>query len=180
MSDRSKVMSRIRGQDTKPEILLRKALWARGLRYRLHKATPVGRPDIVFPKPKVAVFVDGCFWHGCPAHYVPPRSRGTFWARKLKTNVERDQRQTRELERSGWRVMRVWEHEVESDVEPISLRIESVVRRGATPSQDKSWRVVGAEPDQSRGSDWILLRFETLRDPIRHTVKSRKRAGGAS
>lgn len=178
MSDRSDAMSRIRGKNTKPEVLLRKSLWARGLRYRLHRATPAGRPDIVFPGPRVAIFVDGCFWHGCPAHYVPPRSREAFWARKLKTNVERDQRQTRELERSGWRVMRVWEHEVESNVSAITLRIGSMVQCIAHTSHVTSWRVVRAEANLFRGSQWILLGLETLRDPIRRTVKSRRRGGG--
>lgn len=87
-----------RSQHTRPEVLLRQALWRAGLRYRLHTRTPVGRPDIVFPRQKVAIFIDGCFWHGCPEHYVRPRSRPEFWAAKLLTNFERDHRQTRELE----------------------------------------------------------------------------------
>ncbi len=113
---RSQQMSRIRGRNTRPELALRSALWAGGLRYRLHVRTPHGRPDIVFPAKKVAVFIDGCFWHGCPWHYVRPRSRGEFWASKLRQNVERDRHQTGDLESAGWRVVRVWEHELADDI----------------------------------------------------------------
>lgn len=98
---RSQQMARIKGKLTKPEVFLRQALWQRGARYRLHHKTPVGRPDIAFPGPRLAVFIDGCQWHGCPKHYVRPRSRNEFWADELSTNVERDQRQTRAIEAAG-------------------------------------------------------------------------------
>src|SRR5215211_8176900 len=108
-------MARVKGKNTSPERILRSALWRNGLRYRLDYKVPAGRPDIVFPGPKVAVFVDGCFWHGCPAHYSRPRSQQEFWSEKLAANVERDRRQTLELESRGWRVVRVWEHEISSE-----------------------------------------------------------------
>src|SRR5689334_1387580 len=98
-------MSRIRGSNTSPERLLRLALWRRGYRYRLHARTPVGAPDIVFGRRKVAVFVDGCFWHGCPEHYVRPRTRNAFWDAKLDENFKRDRRQTLALIQAGWRVL---------------------------------------------------------------------------
>ena len=107
-AERSRMMSRIRGRNTRPERRLRQALWAAGLRYRKHAKTPVGRPDLVFVGPRVAVFVDGCFWHGCPRHYVRPRSRTDFWSRKLRENVDRDRRQTLELHVRGWTVVRIW------------------------------------------------------------------------
>lgn len=89
---RSEQMSRIRGRDTKPEVSLRRLLWSRGCRYRVHFKTPAGRADLAFVGKKVAIFVDGCFWHGCPEHSVAPRSSRPFWEGKLRANVHRDQR----------------------------------------------------------------------------------------
>lgn len=147
---RSAVMSRIRGKDTEPEVLLRRALWKRGLRYRKNARTPVGRPDIVIASKKVAVFVDGCFWHGCPEHYVRPRSRTEFWAAKLRENVERDRRQVRELEALGWIVCRVWEHEVFDEVDSAADRLAAAVRdRGGRARP--SWRVARVEPIDTAG-----------------------------
>ena len=112
---RSEVMSRIRGVDTGPELALRHCLHAMGYRYRLHPSGVPGRPDVVFPRDRLVVFVHGCFWHGCPKHYSPPRSRARFWRRKLLENRRRDARVRRELKRSGWSLIEFWEHEVESD-----------------------------------------------------------------
>ncbi len=116
---RSQQMARIRGRDTAPERLLRKKLWRRGLRYRLNYKLPVGRPDLAFPGKRLAVFIDGCFWHGCPDHYVRPRTRTQFWSAKLRENVKRDIRQTADLEKLGWKVARFWEHEVFTEVEAV-------------------------------------------------------------
>lgn len=107
---RSKVMSSIRSKDTVPEITLRKALWARGLRFRVHYGPE--KIDIAFPSRKVAVFVDGCFWHGCPEHSHMPETNVGYWGPKLVRNKERDAATTRKLESEGWKVVRVWEHEV--------------------------------------------------------------------
>ncbi len=122
-------MSRIRGTDTNPEIVIRKKLWAKGLRYRLHAGLP-GRPDIVFPGKKVAVFVDGCFWHRCPAHYQPPVNNSKFWEHKISGNVAHDVVVNRELEETGWRVLRFWEHEVRSDLERVVSMIVRAVSQG--------------------------------------------------
>lgn len=143
--DRSQQMARIKGRNTKPETLLRAALWARGARYRLHHPTPVGRPDIVFPGPKVAVFIDGCQWHGCPAHYVRPRSNNAFWAQKLRVNVERDHRQTCELEALGWRVLRCWEHEIHEALDAVVERVLALLT-GAPPAPGPDWRVIEVMP----------------------------------
>lgn len=124
---RSRIMSQIRGKDTKPEMRLRRALFARGLRYRLHKRGLPGRPDIAFPTEHVAVFVHGCFWHGCPEHYSPPKSRKSFWRKKLHDNRRRDRRKVEELEEQGWRVVVIWEHEIEDDVAACSKRVERIV-----------------------------------------------------
>jgi len=147
---RSEQMARIKGRNTTPERRLRAVLWASGMRYRLRARTPVGRPDIVFPGARVAVFIDGCFWHGCPLHYVTPRTRRQFWAEKLAANVERDRRLTLKLEEQGWRVVRVWEHEVEDDVEEVAARIEAIVRGTGVPS-GVGWRIWKAEPIDERG-----------------------------
>jgi DNA mismatch endonuclease (patch repair protein) len=110
---RSERMSRIRGKDTAPELALRKALHARGFRYRLHARLP-GKPDIVLPRHKVVVFVHGCFWHrhaGCKVASMP-KSNTAFWQDKFDRNVTRDARVQGELEAAGWRVFMSWECEL--------------------------------------------------------------------
>lgn len=107
----SALMSRIRGTNTGPEKAMRAALSAEGIKgYRLHYAKAPGRPDIAFVGRKVAVFVHGCFWHGCP-HCQParPKTNKKFWHIKLDNNKARDQRKVRELRKAGWKVITVWE-----------------------------------------------------------------------
>ncbi|MBR1247501.1 DNA mismatch endonuclease Vsr [Bradyrhizobium sp. AUGA SZCCT0169] len=103
-------MSRIRGQDTKPEKLLRKGLHSRGLRYRLHVRTLPGRPDLVFPRFRAVIQVHGCFWHGhhCPM-FKMPATRTEFWIKKLNGNRDRDQKTLRSLRQDNWRVLTIWE-----------------------------------------------------------------------
>lgn len=112
---RRRCMARNRGQDTGPELALRRLCWAAGLRYRL-KAKLIGKPDFVFPREKVAVFIDGCFWHGCPSHYTAPATRSEFWKSKLEANRRRDVKVTNALAESGWIVLRFWEHDLEDEV----------------------------------------------------------------
>ncbi len=105
-----------RRRDTRPERAVRNAVHAAGLRYRVDfpiKPTQGRsiRPDLVFPRRKVAVFVDGCFWHGCPEHGTLPTANRSYWQPKIAENVERDRRHTATLEEDGWVVIRVWEHE---------------------------------------------------------------------
>lgn len=123
--ERSERMSRVKGGDTKPEVIFRKALWREGLRYRL-RYNVFGRPDIVFPGPKVAVFVDGCFWHGCPKHYRPPKTRTDWWENKISGNKKRDLKVTRQLEAEGWRVLRFWTHDLKG--EGFSESVRSTIR----------------------------------------------------
>nr|WP_268828295.1 very short patch repair endonuclease [Lysobacter gummosus] len=107
---RSRVMSRIRGRDTKPEITVRRYLHCRGLRYTLHDRKLPGKPDLVFRTRKVAIFVHGCFWHGhegCSTWKVP-QSRTDYWLAKIKGNRERDARTIHLLEEQGWLVLVVW------------------------------------------------------------------------
>ncbi|BBO80425.1 very short patch repair endonuclease [Desulfosarcina ovata subsp. sediminis] len=115
-------MSRIQGKNTKPELILRKALWACGMRYRLKSRLP-GRPDLYFPGKKLAVFVDGCFWHGCPDHCQAPKTNHSFWQKKLSNNKERDKEVNLLLKNEGWRVLRFWEHEVKNDLDGCIERI---------------------------------------------------------
>jgi len=123
---RSYNMSRIRGQNTKPEIILRKALWAAGLRYRIKNRLP-GRPDIVFPSAKVAVFVDGCFWHGCPEHMTWPKNNADFWRQKIQRNMERDKEVGDRLEVLGWKLLRFWEHEIKSNTDSVAKQIDAAI-----------------------------------------------------
>jgi DNA mismatch endonuclease (patch repair protein) len=112
---RSEVMARIKSRDTKPEMIVRRALWASGYRYRLHDKRLPGRPDLSLPGIKTAIFVHGCFWHaheGCPA-FRPPKSRLDFWEAKLARNKSRDLEVRSRLEAGGWRVLTVWECQLE-------------------------------------------------------------------
>lgn len=107
-------MSRQRSRDTGTELALRRVLHAMGLRYRIHRRPlPLLRreADIVFTRARVAVFVDGCFWHGCPEHGTSPKANGAWWAAKLRTNRERDLDTDARLTEAGWTTVRVWEHE---------------------------------------------------------------------
>ncbi|ATG48275.1 very short patch repair endonuclease [Celeribacter ethanolicus] len=107
---RSRNMAAIRGADTKPEMLIRRGLHARGFRYRLHDRKLPGKPDIVLPKHRAVIFVNGCFWHGhdCPL-FRWPATRQEFWRTKITGNIERDARNIDMLLVSGWRVATVWE-----------------------------------------------------------------------
>ncbi|QTA87050.1 very short patch repair endonuclease [Desulfonema magnum] len=122
---RSENMARIRSRDTKPEIRLRQALWAAGCRYRLRSDLP-GSPDILFVKARLAVFVDGCFWHGCPMHYSAPNTRQEFWKTKLRKNVLRDMAADDALISDNWEVLRIWEHELK-DTEEVVRRIQNLL-----------------------------------------------------
>lgn len=133
---RSRNMAAIRRSETKPEKALRSALHATGLRFRKDYRLDLGRvkprPDIVFTRAKVAVFVDGCYWHSCPEHGVLPKTNTDFWMSKLARNVERDREQDRALRAAGWTVVRLWEHvPIEVAVETVraSLESRSAIRR---------------------------------------------------
>jgi DNA mismatch endonuclease (patch repair protein) len=118
-------MSAIHSENTKPEIALRKALWAKGLRFRKYYGEE--KIDIAFPKPKIAIFVDGCFWHGCPIHSHLPKSNEKYWIPKLKKNIERDHAKNERLKTEGWKVLRFWEHEL-TNRDKIIKRIESELK----------------------------------------------------
>ena len=120
---RSEIMRRIRGKDTVPELNLRRTLFAAGVRgWRVHyKKAPGGRPDLAFVGKKIAVFVHGCFFHGCPKHYRRPSSNNSYWDKKLERNMERDRRHARALRSGGWSVIRIWEHDLSPVVNPAAV-----------------------------------------------------------
>ena len=124
-------MKRQGRRDTRGELLLRRELHRRGLRYRVDQQVLSGlrrRADIVFPRARVACFSDGCWWHGCPLHATIPKANAEWWRDKLAKNVERDRDTDRRLADAGWAVVRVWEHE---DVTTAADRVEAVVRERA-------------------------------------------------
>jgi DNA mismatch endonuclease, patch repair protein len=125
---RSYCMSRVRSRDTNLEVLLRSALHRSGLRFRTHVRTLPGRPDIVLSSARVAIFVDGDFWHGFrfPAW---ESSLAPFWRQKIQRNRHRDQRNFRRLRRQGWIVVRIWQHQIESDLPRCVERVRLVARR---------------------------------------------------
>ncbi|MGD9631040.1 MAG: very short patch repair endonuclease [Pyrinomonadaceae bacterium] len=121
----SRVMSANRSRDTKPEITLRKALWNAGHRgYRLHYKKVPGRPDISFVGKKVAIFVNGCYWHRCPkCNYPLPKNNTAFWQAKFDRNIERDARKRKDLKALGWKVITVWECDLKKRMPATLARI---------------------------------------------------------
>lgn len=129
-------MSSIRGKDTKPERALRSALWSAGLRgYRCHWKGPGGRIDIAFTRSKVAIFVDGLFWHGHSSKWQPDRWTG-YWDEKIKRNIARDDRQNAALTDAGWTVLRFWETDVDQATASVVARVREAVEvaRGSKQS----------------------------------------------
>jgi DNA mismatch endonuclease, patch repair protein len=122
----SRVMRRMGRRNTAPELALRRELTRLGLRYRLHRPDLPGRPDICFGPARVAVFVDGCFWHSCPDHGVLPKANRDWWAVKLARNEERDRQKDQALAAAGWLAVHVWEHE---DPVPAARAIHATVRQ---------------------------------------------------
>ena len=126
---RSKIMSKIRSKNTKPEIRVRKFLFSKGFRYRLHVKKLPGSPDIVLPKYRTVVFVNGCFWHGhenCRISHIP-KSSTEFWETKIKKNQERDIRDLNSLYEKGWRSIVVWECQLDNNFTGIMEKVESYI-----------------------------------------------------
>lgn len=124
---RSQVMRMVRGKDTKPEIALRRALFAAGVRgWRCHRKDLPGKPDLAFGPARLAVFVDGAFWHGHPSKYWPGRT-SEYWDRKIARNMQRDEFVGEQLRACGWRVLRLWDFEVENEKDLV-VAVERVMR----------------------------------------------------
>ena len=112
---RSYNMSMIRGKNTSPELFVRKAISEKGIRgYRLHYKLQ-GKPDIVFPRRMIAIFIDGCFWHKCPECFIKPETNKSFWNKKIDSNVKRYNVVNSELKEKGWEIIRIWEHELRKE-----------------------------------------------------------------
>jgi DNA mismatch endonuclease (patch repair protein) len=145
-AERSALMARIRGTNTKPEVFVRSALHRAGFRFRIHSRALPGRPDIVLPKHRTVVFVHGCFWHrhGCTLS-SEPATRRAFWREKFARNVERDRRTAAALRRAGWRVLTVWECALRGNARreaSIARLVRNIVRERAprTASEDSARR----------------------------------------
>jgi DNA mismatch endonuclease (patch repair protein) len=136
-------MSRIRKSDTKPELTVRRLLFARGLRYRKYSALLPGRPDLIFSGAMVVVFVDGDFWHGWNFGQWEHKLSSSYWKEKIRRNMRRDLENKGALETLGWSVLRIWEHEIEADPISCADRIEKAIRKA------QSNRAVGANPPKS-------------------------------
>lgn len=120
---RSFNMSKIKGKNTKPELLVRKFLFSQGFRYRLHDKKLSGKPDIILPKYKTVIFVNGCFWHGhggCK-YFVVPKTRTEWWLDKINRNIEKDKENKIILTNKGWKVIEIWECELKASVRDINL-----------------------------------------------------------
>jgi DNA mismatch endonuclease (patch repair protein) len=126
---RSRIMGRIRGKNTKPELRLRRALHSQGVRYRVHDRSVPGTPDISHKGARVAVFVDGCFWHGCPEHYSRPKSRQEFWDGKLAYNHDLRARVKSRL--AGWKVVELWECQVAGNASAAASKVAKAMKARA-------------------------------------------------
>lgn len=126
---RSRMMSGIRGKNTRPEMLVRRHLHVRGFRYRLHVTTLPGKPDIVLPRYRAVILIHGCFWHGHDCHLFKwPSSNESFWRDKIKRNIVVDERTNRSLHEAGWRVLTIWECSLKGKyLRPIEQVIDSIV-----------------------------------------------------
>ncbi len=134
---RSWNMSRIKGKDTKPELLLRRLLHRRGFRFCLHDKKLPGRPDIVLPRYRTVIFVNGCFWHrhsGCRYAYTP-KSRQEFWSSKFEATVKRDKEKKEKLKKEEWNVIVVWECELKKNADKMADKISSMIKKKKDASQ---------------------------------------------
>jgi DNA mismatch endonuclease (patch repair protein) len=131
-------MEKQRRRDTAPEVALRSALFRLGLRFRIERALVKGlrrKADIVFPRRRIAIFVDGCFWHGCPEHGTWPKANAAWWRAKIEKNRLRDADTDRRLKAEGWTVVRVWEHESAADAaERIAALVQNPFPEAPGPS----------------------------------------------
>ncbi|WP_242415542.1 very short patch repair endonuclease [Sphingomonas panni] len=136
---RSELMRRVKGKDTKPELVVRRLLHKLGYRFRLHRKDLPGRPDIVLPKFRTAIFVHGCFWHRHPGcrKASTPKTRADFWQAKFDANVARDERNVADLSSAGWMVVTVWECETKS-IDDLRVQLtEALAKAADQPSSDR-------------------------------------------
>lgn len=156
---RSRCMAAVKGKDTKPEIIVRKYLFSRGLRYRVNNKRLPGSPDIVMKKYKTVVFVDGCFWHGhkdCK-YFRLPKSNADFWRHKIAMNIARDYANNVDLKLAGWKVIRIWECEIRTKVkredalQQLYASITQLSNIGRYQSNEIDNESIAAEPNMPYG-----------------------------
>lgn len=175
-------LRRMRSQsrrETVPELDLRSQLHRRGRRFRVHYPVAGTRRtvDIAFPRLRVAVFVDGCFWHGCPSHGTTPKANGAWWRDKIAANVARDRDTDTKLEQRGWRVVRVWEHEnVEASADRVDAALRESTELRSADSADEHELPARAHPVQMR-TDVV---DEHLRKPEGTPLRPFEKASGRS
>lgn len=117
--ERSLIMSKVKNKDTKLETSFRKLLWKEGIRYLKNNNKLFGRPDMVIKKKKVVIFIDSCFWHGCDKHLRMPKSNKKYWFKKIKRNKKRDNEVNIYYPQIGWRILRIWEHDLDRDIKDV-------------------------------------------------------------
>lgn len=166
-------MSKVKSKNTDIELILRKNLWHQGFRYRLNSKLP-GSPDLIFLSLKIAIFVDGCFWHGCPIHGKTPKTNRNFWGNKLSSNQKRDQEVTSKLKAAGWTVLRFWGHQITKDlsgcINSIKLALEHNKKESKLPRRSSQ-----ATPEVLRNSLLELIKNfedELKRNDLRKKVLS--------
>jgi DNA mismatch endonuclease, patch repair protein len=130
-------MAKVKSKNTTPELKLRRRLYKLGFRgYRVNAKLP-GSPDIIFTKAKLAIFVDGCFWHGCPKCYSLPKENIDFWKSKLNNNLKRDKKVNQQLSDMGWQVVRFWEHSIEKNIDDVIVKISVLLKNaGVDKAED--------------------------------------------
>lgn len=117
-------MSRIKNRDTKVELNFRKYIWGKGIKNYRTKSKIIGKPDLYFSKKKIAIFIDGCFWHKCPTCFVKPKTKNKYWDVKIKNNILRDKKINSELKKNNISVLRFWEHELKIDINKCFLKLK--------------------------------------------------------
>lgn len=119
-------MRNIRSSKTKPENIFAKELRKRKIYFSRNVSSITGKPDFAFRKKKLLIFIDSCFWHKCPKHYIQPKSNLNYWLPKIKRNVERDKEVNRMLKKDGWRIVRIWEHELKKKIDHTVKKVEKI------------------------------------------------------
>ena len=124
---RSQIMSKIKSKNTKLENKIISDLWKKGFRFRRNVASLKGKPDIAIKKYKIVIFIDSCFWHGCPQHCRMPSTNKIYWEKKIKKNRERDKEVSNYYKKNGWHILRIWEHKLKDNYENVLVEIEEFI-----------------------------------------------------
>ena len=132
---RRKTMQAVKSKNTKFEKGVFSELWRRGFRFRRNVSSLYGKPDLAIKKYKIVVFLDSCFWHGCKRHCRIPSSHRSYWAAKISRNAKRDKDVTKYYKKQGWKVFRIWEHEIKKDLDKCLRAALAIIRRGKNESR---------------------------------------------